>query len=188
MVKLAAAFPDDVPRMSVVTTVVRTEWAQAIADMTRRLAYFRGSPDGVAQKVQGVLIHKVFHWMQRAGTHFLHQGSTMKRAERLAARLLDLEQRRVARERLRYGVDPLDDDDCRRTLTSTPYPRGPIAPDTWIKLWLQLTFEEQRVMQLVRQGFSLEEIALILDVTTHAAEFYRNQANRKIHKVYERLC
>lgn len=175
------------PGLSIVTATMRSEYAEAIAGIVGRVAAKAGAAVEVARQVQAAMLHKVFHWMRRKGTHFLDAAATIRRLERLAGRLVDRELRRQGKERLRYGVDPLDDAETRRILAETRWPNGPIHLGTLIKTWNQLTYPEQRVLRLHDLKYTMEDIGLILDISTNAAEFYGNQARQKIQKIYRAL-
>jgi len=173
--------------MSVIATAIRSDFAAAIHTVVDCVATAKQAPLEVARKIQAALLHKLLHWMCRKGTQFLDTAATMDRLERLAERLVDRELRRLARERFRAGVDPLDDAETRRILAEAPGPRRPVRIGTLIKVWRQLNYPEQRVLQLANLRYDLEDIALILEVSTNSVEFYRNQATRKIQKVYRSL-
>lgn len=174
--------------MSVVATAIRSDFAAAIHKVVDGVATAKQAPVEVAREIQAAMLHKLFHWMCRKGTHFLDTAETMERIERLAERLFDRELRRRARERACRGLEPLDDAETRRILAESPRPRRPIQIGTLIKVWLQLTYPEQRVLRLADLKYDLEDIALILDVSVNAVEFYLNQARGKIHDVYLELC
>lgn len=185
----SVVIPASVPGpMSVVTTIIRVDFAQAVAKVVGYVAAERQAPREIALEIQAKVIQKLFHWMCRKGTHFLDTAETMGRLERMAGRLIDRALRHRAKERLRHGVGVLEDVETRRILRESPHPRGPINVGIFEKLWMQLTFEEQRVLQLVEFKYSLADIALILDVTVNAVEFYLSQANQKIHRAYVVLC
>ena len=166
--------------MSVVATAIRSDFAAAIHTVVDSVATAKQAPLEVARKIQAAMLHKLFTWMCRKGTHFLDTAATMER-------LVERELRRLARERFRDGVAPLDDRETRRILAEAPRPRRPIPLGTLIKVWKQLTYPEQRVLQLADLKYGFEEIALILEVSVNSVEFYLNQARRKIHDVYLEL-
>ena len=173
--------------MSAVATAIRSDFATAIHKVVDGVATAKRAPADVARKLQGAMLHKLFHWMVRKGTHFLDTAATMERLERLAERLFDRELRRMARERPRHGLEPLDDAETRRILAGSPRPRRPIQVGTLVKMWKQLTYAEQRVLQLVDLKYELEDIALILEVSVNGVEFYLSQARQKIRNVYKSL-
>jgi hypothetical protein len=173
--------------LSVVTATMRSEYAEAIAKTVHQVAAMNGLDDEWAKPIQAKMLHRLFHWICRQGTHFPHTAAVVERLERLAERLIEREVRRRNRERLRYGVEPLDDEETRRALTRSHRPRGPISIGILIKAWLQLTFAEQRVLTLYDWKYDTEEIALILDATPNAVEFYRNQGNAKLQQIYRSL-
>jgi hypothetical protein len=174
--------------MSPVTTTVRTDYAQTISKIVRFVADERRAPGDIALKVQSAMIHHLLHRMWRRGTHFLSTAETIRHLERLAERLVDRQLRSQGKDRQKYGVEFLDDEECRRILTNSNHPRGPIPIGTLIKVYQQLTFEERQVLQLIDQKYSVEDTALILDISVNATEFYLNQANHKIHRAYMALC
>lgn len=174
--------------MSVVATTIRSDFATAIHKIVGVVARAKGAPADVVRKIQAAMLHKLFHWMVRKGTHFLDTAATMERLERLAERLIDRGLRRLARERRRPGPELLDDAETRRILADSPCPRRPLQIGTLVKMWKQLTYAEQRVLQLADLKYDLEDIALILEVSVNGVEFYLNQARGKIHDVYLDLC
>lgn len=183
-----AVFPLAEPGLlSVDTAMMRSEYAEAIAKTVHRVAAMNGLDDEWARPIQTKMLRRLFQWICRQGTCFPHTAAVVERLERIAERLIEREVRRRSRERLRYGVEPLDDEETRRALARSHRPRGPISIAILMKAWLQLTFAEQRVLALNDLKYCSEEIALILDITPNAVEFYRNQGNAKLQQVYRSL-
>jgi hypothetical protein len=173
--------------MSVVTAAMRSDYAESHAKTVRRVADTNRLGLEAIQAIQAKMLHKLFHWICRQGTHFPHTAAVVDRLERIAERLVEREVRRRNRERLRYGVDTLDDEHTRQVLGDPHRPRGPIPLDIFLKAWLQLTFAEQQILILEDLKYGTDEIALILDVSPNAVEFYRSQRRAKIHRTYRSL-
>lgn len=156
------------PGTSVLAKVIRSQCAELLSKVVNEAAYREQASPGMAAHVRAFLLHKLLHWIYRKGTH-IFAAPTLKKLERLGERLALRELRRLVKE---SGA------------VAQPKLRAPIRLRDLVKLWCQLTFEEQRVLRLTKLEFSREEVAMILGIPVNAVEFYLNQANRKIHETY----
>jgi len=173
--------------LSVVLSTLRADWAEAVSRVVDQAATKQGANLETFRQIRGKMLHYLFLRISRKGTHFLETEETIRRLRRLADRLIQMELRRHAKNRLPWGNWVLDDEETRRLLDETRYPQGPIRPGTVMKAWEQLTFLEQRVRKLTGLSYQVDDIALILGLTPNAVMFYLNQATGKLHNIYKKL-
>ena len=146
--------------ISVPTLTLRCQYAVEVAQLVERLAAEAGVGADQLREFRGKLLHRLFHWMIRAGTHFIDAPRALARLERLGRRVL------------------------RRARLKAVAPGRPIPLGDCVKNWFQLTYLEQHVLRLLDLLYSVEDIGLVMDITPNAVEYYRNQAAGKIHRAY----
>jgi predicted transcriptional regulator len=170
-------------RDSAVLTSQRANWAEMVSEIVTVSALRKGADRPIFQRVRADIVHHLLHRIiVRNSTHFLDARETTRRLRRLADRLIDRELNRF------QGTPTGSNPGSLQKQTRTRYPKGPIPPGILLKTWGQLTFEEQRVLKLERLDFTVEETALILNITPNSVSYYLSQANRKCHEIYNRLC
>jgi len=148
--------------LSIPTLTLRCQYAAEISYLTERLARELGMPFEDLHELRARLLHRLFHWMCGAGTHFIDAPRALARLERLGRRLLR-----------------------HRLLGSARGRRGrPIPIGSCIRIWDQFSYLEQRVLRLLDLQYRMEEVSLVMGLTSNAVEYYRNQAAAKIHRAY----
>src|SRR5260221_7534019 len=132
--------------LSVVLATLRANWAEAVSRAVDQAALEQGANLETFRDIRAKMLHNLFLHISRKGTHFLDTEETIRRLRRLADRLIRRELKRHEKNRLPWGNWVLEDEETRRLLEETRYPRGPIRLDTIIKAWEKLTFLEQQVL------------------------------------------
>ena len=151
--------PEAMPvRSSMATLTVRYQYAAEVARLAGRLAREERCGPAIALELQSRLLHRLFRRIEEAGTHFFDVHAAMDRLERVGRRWL----RRARR----------------------PAAARPVLLGQCVKTWSQFRYIEQRVLRLLDFQYPIEDIAVVLDMTPNAVEFYRNQAARKIHSAH----
>jgi hypothetical protein len=148
--------------LSIPTLILRCQYAAEISYLTERLARELGMPFEDLHELRARLLHRLFHWMCGAGTHFIDAPRALDRLERLGRRLL--RHRLLGSARGRCG--------------------SPIRIGSCIRIWDQFSYLEQRVLKLLDLQYRVEEVGLVIGLTSNAVEYYRNQAAAKIHRAY----
>ncbi len=167
---------------------LRIELAQAAAKIVGMVAAERGLDRKGACQIQADLVRRLLSRVVRCPIDVIHTGPFIDRLERMAERLVDRELLRRANERRKYGVELLDDEDCRRILRSEPRTTKTVNVALLFEVWMSLNLAEQRALRLEDLSFDNHSSSQILGIPVDEVETLRGQAHAKIRQAYQALC
>jgi hypothetical protein len=167
---------------------LRMELAQAAAKIVGMVAADRGLDRSGASQVQADLVRRLLSRVVRCPIDVIHTGPFIDRLERMAERLVDRELLRRGNERRKYGVELLDDEDCRRILKSEPRTTKTVNVATFFEVWMSLNLAEQRALGLEDLSFDNHSSSQILGIPVDEVELLRQHGHDRIRQAYQALC
>lgn len=157
------------------------ELAKAVHKLVRIVAASRGLTNDDAAKVGAILIHRLAHRIVHCSIAQLHTHAVMIRIEILAERLVG---RTLAQRGESFKRNWLDDEECRKVLKRESPELAFVTPADLLQVWLSLTKEEARVVQLNDLELDDSVISYILGIPPREVIEIKRRADEKIHQAY----